>query len=151
MIENCFYSSWHRLKKQLETFLRDRCDSLWTVEAFWAQWTHSHVQETSLRWIDFGVFSARSSHQKMGTLWSWLGSLFNWSSADSNCARKISPPPLHQQQPGLLICGRMDPCCHVFTPNLDPTIPVSHQIRQLFSNLLFGGEVWIVASVLSWQ
>ncbi len=44
------------------------CD-LVTVEAIWVNWTHCHVQETSLRWFelcDMVHYPAGRSHQKMG-------------------------------------------------------------------------------------
>jgi len=117
------------------------------VEAIWVQWTHCHVQETSLIWFelcDMARCSAGSSCQKMGTLWSqrdghgqqqYSGRLWRLNDAQlvlrgPKCAKKI------------LIQGRMDPCCHVvdtkfwpYHPNVTAEIE-THQTRQCFSNLL---------------
>lgn len=59
-------------------------------------------------------YPAGSKHQNMGTLWSERGGhgkqqyavVFKWCSVDTkgpNCIKKISPAPLHHQQPGPVI------------------------------------------------
>ncbi len=70
------------------------------------------------------------------------------------CAKKISPTPLHHQQPEPLRQGRMDPCCtlhQILTLHLNVAAEIeTHQTKQHFSNLLlsnFGEPVWIVSSV----
>ncbi len=81
---------------------------------------------------------------------------FKRCSIDTKCAKKISPTPLHHQQPEPLRQGRMIHAFMFFTPNSDPNIWMSQQKSRLirpdkhFFNLLlssFGESVWIVSSV----
>ncbi len=88
---------------------------------------------------------SRNQFEMIWALWHGALSCWKWSERDGHgqqqyfskswhlnnaqqvlsgpkCAKKISPKPLHQQQPEPLIQGRMDPCFHVVTPNSDPAI-----------------------------
>lgn len=106
----------HRFNKVLETWLRDfAMDALldWdlvTVEAIWVQWTHCHIQETSLRLYklyDMLVYSAGNrwahcGHKRMYIDRAKILSqavVLKWCSVGTmgcKCTEKISPTPLHQ-------------------------------------------------------
>lgn len=122
------------------------------VEAILKQWSHRHVQETSLSWFEL---CDRGSHWKMtkeDNTQAGCNLKQYWVGTKRPCSRKTSHTSLYHLQHKLLTQGRMDLFFHVVDSNIK-----KKKIRLMrpgtSSSLLssFGEPLWTVASVFCSQ
>lgn len=104
------------------------------VEAILKQWSHRHVQETSLSWFEL---CDRGSHWKMtkeDNTQAGCNLKQYWVGTKRPCSRKTSHTSLYHLQHKLLTQGRMDLFFHVVDSNIkkkNQTHETWHQFQSV--------------------